>query len=542
MYKIKMKKILSVCLLIISIVSNIYAAQVSDNDGSAFITKSEFDSLKNDFQSQLDTYNNAIDNKIDTAIAAYLAGVRIASETEKTILFPESVKEGVLSIDKNNPLNYKYGIPRTKFLMFESRFLTTASSGSYGISMMEERKSDYPSKGADIYKSNKTVITNLERNDTTTSNSIAQWLGYKKDCDDEVTCIDFYLTTAYGGSVYSYPTAYCMCIENSYQIANQNLIGAKICSFRDCNYSTQNTQNAALGYSPSIRGIVHDWGKQNNTYVSVLQDYSYDLFSNYERDYNWGYAGTYTTTFGSYTNKRTVNFTQREMKNNSNYYLAYGNMTGTFSIKTSYWDPSNSTKQSLNNSGSVSISNNNGYNNQNSSKTLTIYLPMIGFETTYLKNWKQIYLNGSSTIADWEKTTGAGSANSILTGPTSKKNFLGLTSGFPIIKLNKKEKLKYDVKFKDQTKDYVIWVSNRPFSSTGHPDDDTNCLTLKGVSKSTNTSRGYLVKNGQATIETPEFEKENYVYIKWGIYNSDKAQIGGGTLMPTETVKVISAQ
>ena len=56
---------------------NIFAAAVSDNDGSAFITKAEFDSLKNDFQQQLDLYNTSIDNKVDDAIASYISGIKI---------------------------------------------------------------------------------------------------------------------------------------------------------------------------------------------------------------------------------------------------------------------------------------------------------------------------------------------------------------------------------------------------------------------------------------------------------------------------------
>ena len=57
------------------------AAVVSDNDGSAFITKAEFDSLKNTFQSQIDQYNASIDSKIDTAIAAYLSGIKVSTKT-----------------------------------------------------------------------------------------------------------------------------------------------------------------------------------------------------------------------------------------------------------------------------------------------------------------------------------------------------------------------------------------------------------------------------------------------------------------------------
>lgn len=71
------KKIASlICIIILCM--NSFAAVVSDNDGSAFITKAEFDSLKNNFQSQLDAYNTAIDTKIDTAIASYLSGINIS--------------------------------------------------------------------------------------------------------------------------------------------------------------------------------------------------------------------------------------------------------------------------------------------------------------------------------------------------------------------------------------------------------------------------------------------------------------------------------
>lgn len=73
-----LNKIKKICLLLFSIYLasfNSFAAVVSDNDGSAFITKSEFDSLKNDFQSQIDKYNSTIDSKIDDAISQYLAGI-----------------------------------------------------------------------------------------------------------------------------------------------------------------------------------------------------------------------------------------------------------------------------------------------------------------------------------------------------------------------------------------------------------------------------------------------------------------------------------
>ena len=79
MIKIKIKKVLSLFMIVLLSIES-FAAVVSDNDGSAFITKAEFDSLKNNFQSQLDAYNTGIDNKIDTAIASYLAGINVCNK------------------------------------------------------------------------------------------------------------------------------------------------------------------------------------------------------------------------------------------------------------------------------------------------------------------------------------------------------------------------------------------------------------------------------------------------------------------------------
>lgn len=73
----KLKRIITIICIII-LCANSFGAVVSDNDGSAFITKAEFDSLKNNFQSKLDQYNTNIDNKIDAAIASYLSGINIS--------------------------------------------------------------------------------------------------------------------------------------------------------------------------------------------------------------------------------------------------------------------------------------------------------------------------------------------------------------------------------------------------------------------------------------------------------------------------------
>ena len=65
--------------------TSVFAAVVSDFDGSSFLTKAEFESLKSDFDGQISNYNTSIDKKIDGAIASYLAGINIEQPPENLV-------------------------------------------------------------------------------------------------------------------------------------------------------------------------------------------------------------------------------------------------------------------------------------------------------------------------------------------------------------------------------------------------------------------------------------------------------------------------
>ena len=80
------KKVLSFILVCILSV-NSYAA-VGANDGSAFITKPEFDALVNTFNEQMDNYENSLVSKVDGAIANYLAGI-----SDVTVFSQENIVE-----------------------------------------------------------------------------------------------------------------------------------------------------------------------------------------------------------------------------------------------------------------------------------------------------------------------------------------------------------------------------------------------------------------------------------------------------------------
>ena len=100
-------KIEITCIILLIVAINVQAAIVSDNDGSAFVTKAEFESLKENFNGQIDNYNTSIDKKIDGAIASYLAGIRLTKKepiANKYVTFKTATNQflRLLKWDKSN--------------------------------------------------------------------------------------------------------------------------------------------------------------------------------------------------------------------------------------------------------------------------------------------------------------------------------------------------------------------------------------------------------------------------------------------------------
>lgn len=152
------------------------AAIVSDNDGSAFVTKSEFEGLKNDFSEQIKKYNSSLDNKIDGAIASYLAGLEIKKVS--------SINSLLYSANKAKPVSFvrEWEGPTTKLtnnykhaslMVYVGRGAAKTASdldftgfgqvqvkgfdnpeGRYGLKMKEENSEEGPSVVAKYYSNN----------------------------------------------------------------------------------------------------------------------------------------------------------------------------------------------------------------------------------------------------------------------------------------------------------------------------------------------------------------------------------------------------
>ena len=113
-----MKNIKRLIALFIVIILNVnsYAA-VGSNDGSAFVTKAEFDAIVNTFNEQMDNYEKNVVSKVDGAIANYLSGLTQESTTTKNVGYLSIIPNNVTSITMQpyDAFPYKGGKPKVAF-------------------------------------------------------------------------------------------------------------------------------------------------------------------------------------------------------------------------------------------------------------------------------------------------------------------------------------------------------------------------------------------------------------------------------------------
>ena len=513
------KKIIS--LLVVLVLNITSFAAVGANDGSAFVTKAEFDALVNTFNEQMDDYESNLVSKIDGAVANYLAGLSNTQVTQRTILIPEASSKGVFSFNKQNPLNYEYGYPKIWGWYKRTDFPTNSAATNVTTVV-------FSWDGANPTNIKKTTISNIKESSTAGA-STAKWEGYY-NCKDIIGCVGSERNTAYTG-VNGWNWGY-HAVERSSIVKNQELngSGATAYSLRSCN-SSGTEMNAGIMHTMRLYSVEHQWSNKAYEYISVVDPYDYDMFSSYDRDKNWGYDGTYMTEFAGVKNNFTLSAGGK-----SNGWKFAQNCFGTTDSINYYRKVKGSTSAITNGNSSDTVAT---FVKNNSSSTQRYYVPMVGFERTYLTNWKQIYDGNTGSVADFEyekhgNETGY-SDRAILTDKDGNR-YLGVQAGFPLIKINKDEKLEYNLEFSDKSKNYVVWISKRPFKTTGHPDDDDNCLTdLIGLDKSKNANKGYSVVSGEGTFTTQKFNEDCVLYIKWGINNSTKANIAGGILKPEST-------
>lgn len=155
------------------------AAVVSDNDGAAFITKAEFDSLKNNFQSKIDEFNTTIDNKLSDTISSYLSGVKVS----KTITYPVEISSWETLKCTNYPLEQKWTLPNIN-LAFAFAFSGYNTRGDWWEAWWAISSFNYDRPASTRQVRN--VVDAGEESSTNTLPDKVTWVGQALDYEDTI--------------------------------------------------------------------------------------------------------------------------------------------------------------------------------------------------------------------------------------------------------------------------------------------------------------------------------------------------------------------
>ena len=509
----------ALCLVFAFLLSiNGFAAIVSDNDGSAFVTKAEFESMKENFASQVANYEYSIDSKIEGAIANYLAGIKLTKKEYLDIIQPgvwECINNQYDSSDYT--WRYKYGSPMISMQNHAGGgYYWNTDNGQINYSHFL----DAPTYDVNKHAQHKLWIQNLSE-----TNRVAEWFGIGYAARDEMACV----TVDSGGNYLNPGTAnpvYLAPFRARNYFWKGKLIGNRMTNM---GFSDTSTMTGMLyEFDPIIRQVVQDYGTIKNKMITLIGDGKpYRCFALYPTQRNWCFYTTDTTDASSYEklwqNVSALNQTMDTQVNNcfgtGNYKLRLVNGTS--------WE--------------ARITNNTftwgtKYSNRSESYGNSVKYfpwPCIGFEENYITNWNQLYTTYFDSIVDDKELITIRDSHFIV--DDSGKYHVGLKNGIPLIKVpSENAKVTFEINLKDiqynintgaetyyyPSGDSYVWISENPFN--GYPNNE-ECLDFTPKKNCTKTTTANFNKavcipassNGEATVEFEAPNKNKYIWIKW---------------------------
>ena len=479
LFSLIIKRIKKCSLLVLVILLNTtnFAAAVSDNDGTAFISKPEFESLKNSFQFELNVKNSNIDSKINNAIKEYLAGAKMTNRSKENVISYD--KDGIVSIVDKATLPWTEG-----FIHFYGQKVLNRHNVDATI--------DNPKAWNSLYYVGDFRLTMDEK-------SWAAISPFKECSITDVDWVNFhakwngYCTTKYKFNFREYDfadTGWDSNYVSGKKVRLSPYSGWEIISStrtETVNWASDSNRlivHEGIGYDDSnIR--INGWmiytdqifpsrniiEKKNTKVISTKADNPMEVFVNYDGFYDFNndtaparvthtwYKDRYTDIYG-HIRMFGMLIGRKETKDSSGY--VYGK---TFD--------SDKTTDLNEQEKSLTFEMTDRYNATGSATDRRRYNPHIGFTYNYINNWNQLWTDAYDTyIEDMEKCD---SSVNILKDKDEKKH-LSINAGLPICKLNINYSIDIPLKFSDN-KDHYVWIKTSTFSPTIDPQNDLNCIT-----------------------------------------------------------------
>lgn len=551
-------------ILIIMMPINIFATSISDNDGSAFITKAEFDSLKNNFQSQIDTYNQGIDSKIDTAIASYLSGISISKEKEVQVI---SYKDDAWWSFRNDQAIWKLGDMKVTLKSED-----TSGGGSKGPFYMQwgtltnELKSNF-----DNFRER--LVKNFDW-----SNYTCEWVGYRQNVQSlrnmqpsyhwtegggsfgQATMSETHLVRAYsipfdeGGTMTMNDWTYEYAVAHG-GYAQYPLFYWSVCSQDGGKWGTAKGNHKGRfmygDYAEFKREQATDASKVKipdlcanmvmtfpNKLVSRINDADY--IRSWCNDFdNTGLAKEVYTASWSDTEWACMNTGKNSTEN---VHLAVTDTVTAIDYDPPYlWHTTNTGAKNRYYTGKLYY----GFLNPNVKDVTNIKC------NTTSKMWTSTFDNYIESITDLD-----GYCTIITSGG---KKHLALTAGIPLFAAEKDVEVELELEFEQKemstyekvsgSKDHIVWLKVGSFKNDKNPNDDEGLIVAKSCSAtniakltsdqsaSSYSSRGIVIPNGSKEKLKFIMPKDGYLFVKWSTNDADWEK-GGGFLKLPKTAKI----
>ena len=582
-YKSKTKNIKKIIALILVLILSIncFAAVVSDNDGSAFITKAEFDSLKNNFQSQLGSYYTAIDSKIDNAIAQYLIGTKIAEETIINLSLPDEVYCMLNRSDtETKDLQYVYARPEITGGGLEWHANT---GGTYAYSYTLNSR-------AGEGTGERNMIDDLYLTDENGVSS-ARWVGHWKNVKEKyVLNISYGMIAGEWGKHNSTGQFETMINPNyselshvlqpmtgnltdfcSWNISIGNSLGNKygnngygfksdypFDSLKFSSYTLEKQSNfeeskkdLVVFYPETYYGFTYNNENQNfigfdryKVTSNVSSTVCPTLHSDYPNLARWNggthgngpttesYTGNVEQWFSTMFNTATTLTAYRGyfQTNFAQNYATTGNLTN----RNKYWvDPYYA---DYNDAHGAQGTNNYLY------KTKRFPWPVVSFPWYYISDWSQLW----QSQTDWavDKISNFDETSWVYRWFNDEPH-ISLAAGYPIFEVKKDKNYKFEIKFKEDN-DHLLFLHYGPYYTFTPETENINAITefekSTNVKKDTRYTNALLIKaNETAKIEF-KAENDNVIFIKWCDNPAPTYYInGGGTVVLPKTVTEITS-
>ena len=558
---------------------NSFAAIVSDNDGSAFVTKAEFELLKKNFSNQITNYNTSIDGKIDGAIASYLAGINLNKPIHTSLFLPDEVYCMLNKSDsETKDLQYVYARPQ---ISGDGVDWHANSHGIYAWAYTFNSRA-----GEETGERN--MIDSLYLSETDMESS-ARWIGHWKNVKEiyKINGLISKLGNDYGkhandgkydvminppyktlenvllpltgnkSNFLDYNTSYGNSSGNSYSsqgLAFTNEYVWPILKFSqyklEKSMNFQETKKALLLFYPEeYYGFTYDNCTENfvgfdrylvtsdaNSTVCPTLHTAYPNLTRYNGGtygdgptaaaINGNKEGWFSTIFNTASTISTQRgFFQSNMEDKKSHVEALS-FSGRWWVDPYYSD--------YGNAGGWRGTNNYLYINKR------FPWPIVTFPWKYIKNWSQLWQSSTDWaihfIDEFDTT-------SWIVRKYNGKNHLSIAAGYPLFEVKKEKKYKFDIKFAEAN-DHLVFVHYGPFYTTSPETENDNAITefVKSakIEMDSRFTNAIVVKAGEKVSVEFETTKDDVIFLKWCDKPDPSNFINGGGTLITPKEYIVS--